>query len=109
MRYDKTKNKTKQSADDGMCQKHLKHKMSLQTDRCNLAGRQICIYYKIRANPRGNGPALTVGTLVVTVLVGCLVAAAPELEVAVEFLSAPAVGLESGADEDICIGASEPD
>lgn len=42
------------------------------------------------------------GTLGVTklllLLVGCLVAGAPELEAGVEFLSEPADGLESGAD-----------
>lgn len=47
------------------------------------------------AHPGGSGPALT-GTLGVTagvmLLVGCLVAAAPE------FLSEPDDGLESGAD-----------
>lgn len=44
-------------------------------------------------------------------LVGCLVAAAPEADV--EFLSEPANGLVSGADEDpeagVSTGVSEPD
>lgn len=60
---------------------------------------------------------LTAGTLGVTagvmVLVGCLVAAAPEPEATVEFLSEPHDGLESGADEGPEAGArtgvSEPD
>lgn len=55
------------------------------------------------SNPGGNGPALTAGTLGVTagvtLLVGCLVAAAPELDADAEFLSEPADGLESGADK----------
>lgn len=60
---------------------------------------------------------LTAGTLGVTagvmVLVGCLVAAAPEPEATVEFLSEPHDGLESGADEGpeagTRTGVSEPD
>lgn len=71
----------------------------------------------MRANPGGNGPALTVGTLGgrdgVMLLVGCLVAAAPELEADAEFLSEPVEGLESGADEGpeagVRTGVSEPD
>lgn len=69
----------------------------------------------MRADPGGNGPALTAGTLGgaagVVLLVGCLVAAAPEADV--EFLSEPANGLVSGADEDpeagVRTGVSEPD
>lgn len=49
----------------------------------------------------------------VTLLVGCLVAAAPELEADVEFLSEPADGLESGAgggaEDGVRTGVSEPD
>lgn len=58
---------------------------------------------------------LTAGTLGLTagvmLLVGCLVAAAPEPEAdAEEFLSEPADGLESGADvAGIRTGVSEPD
>lgn len=71
----------------------------------------------MRANPGGNGPVLTAGTLgltkELTLLVGCLVAVAPEPEPGVEFLSEPADGLESGADvgpgAGVCTGVSEPD
>lgn len=46
-------------------------------------------------------------------LVGCLVAAAPELEADAEFLSEPVEGLKSGADEGpeagVRTGVSEPD
>lgn len=60
---------------------------------------------------------LTAGTLGVTagvmVLVGCLVAAAPDPETTVEFLSEPHDGLESGANEGpeagTRTGVSEPD
>lgn len=49
----------------------------------------------------------------VMLLVGCLVAAAPEPEADVEFLSEPADGLESGAVEGpeagVRTGVSEPD
>ena len=69
------------------------------------------------ANPGGNGAALTAGTLGVTagvmLLIGCLVAAAPEPAADAEFLSEPADGLESGADEapgaGVRTGVSEPD
>lgn len=75
----------------------------------------LCKNGKKSANPGGNGPALTAGTLGVTtgVMVGCLVAVAPELEAGVEFLSEPADGLESGVDEGpeagVRTGVSEPD
>ena len=87
----------------------------------------FCKNNKVRADPGGNGPALTAGTLGVTagvmLPVGCLVAAAPEAELEaeeeaeaeaeteaeaeaeagaeaeVEFLSEPVDGLESGAGE----------
>ena len=97
----------------------------------------LCKNNKMKADPGGNGPALTAGTLGVTagvmLLVGCLVAAAPEAEVEaeavaeaeadaeaeaeaeaeVEFLSEPVDGLESGAGEGpeagVRTGVSEPD
>lgn len=57
---------------------------------------------------------LTAGTLGVTtgvmLLVGCLVAVAPEPEGSVELRSEPADGLDSGADEGaVRTGVSEPD
>ena len=65
----------------------------------------------MRVHPGGNGPVLTAGTLGVTtgvtLLVGCLVAAAPELEADEEFLSEPVDGLESGAG--VITGVSEAD
>lgn len=72
------------------------------------------------SNPGGKGPVLTTGTLGVTtgvvLLVGCLVAAAPELEVDEEFLSEPDDGLASGAaggvggaGAGVRTGVSEPD
>lgn len=69
----------------------------------------------VRADPGGSGPALTAGTLGgtvgVTLLLGCLVAAAPEA--GAELLSELADGLVSGADEDpepsVRTGVSEPD
>lgn len=69
----------------------------------------------MRADPGGNGPALTAGTrggtVGVMLLLGCLVAAAPEADA--EFLSELADGLVSGADEDpeasVRTGVSEPD
>lgn len=71
----------------------------------------------MRSDPGGNGPELTAGTLGGTtgsmLLVGCLVAAAPELEADVEVLSEPADGLVSWADEgpdaSVRTGVSEPD
>lgn len=77
----------------------------------------FCTYCKKRANPGGNGTALTAGTLGMTagvmLLAGCLVAAAPEVEAGVEFVSEPVDGLDSGAGEGpeagVRTGVSEPD
>lgn len=72
----------------------------------------------MRSDPGGNGPELTAGTLggttgLMMLLVGCLVAAAPELEADVEVLSEPTDGLVSWADEGpdagVRTGVSEPD
>lgn len=71
----------------------------------------------MRSDPGGNGPVLTAGTLGATagvmLLVGCLVAAGPELEADVEVLSDPTDGLDSCADEGpeagVRTGVSEPD
>lgn len=63
------------------------------------------------AYPGGNGPLLTAGTLGVTLLVGCLVAAVPEAGTDVEFLSGPIEGLQSTAAPGAAVrtGVSEPE
>lgn len=65
----------------------------------------------MRANPWGNGAALTDGALGgregVALLAGCLVAGAPDVELLCEDVD----GLESGADEgpEVRTGVSEAD